>query len=62
LWQEDAQSNQVQMYLYSKLCLAVQLEDNLKAVEIVPKLTSEIMEKIEGIIKSKPEPASTYGR
>jgi len=23
---------------------------------------SEIMEKIEGIIKSKPEPASTYGR
>ena len=52
----------MQMYLYAKLCLAVQLEDNLKAMEIVPKMTSEIMEKIEGIIKSKPEPASTYGR
>ncbi len=52
----------MQMYLCIKLCLAVQLEDNLKAVEIVPKLTSEIMEKIESIIKSKPEPASTYGR
>ncbi len=52
----------MQMYLCIKLCLAVQLEDNLKAIEIVPKLTSEIMEKIESIIKSKPEPASTYGR
>jgi hypothetical protein len=42
----------MQMHLYAKLFLAVQLEDNLKAIEIVPKLTSEIMEKIEGIIKS----------
>ena len=48
--------------MYVQLCFAVQLEDNLKAIEIVPKLTSEIMEKIEGIIKSKPESASTYGR
>lgn len=39
-----------------------QLEDNLKAIEIVPKLTPEIMAKIEDIIKTKPEPASTYGR
>ena len=42
--------------------VALQLEDNLKAIEFVPKLTPEIIEKIEKVIKSKPEPASTYGR
>ncbi|KAL3160517.1 Glycosyltransferase-like KOBITO 1 [Trebouxia sp. C0010 RCD-2024] len=39
-----------------------QLEDNLKAIELVPKLTQEVMDKIDTILKNKPEPASTYGR
>eukprot|EP00803_Ostreobium_quekettii_P005675 evm.model.scf_1759.2 EVM.evm.TU.scf_1759.2 scf_1759:4266-10307(-) len=31
-----------------------QIEDNLKAMEVLPKLTPEVMEKIESIIQSKP--------
>lgn len=42
--------------------LYVQIEDNLKAIELVPKLTQEVMDKIDGILKNKPEPAPTYGR
>ena len=41
---------------------AVQLEDNIKAIEVVKKLTPEIMQEIDDIVKTKPEPASTYGR
>ncbi|KAG6891633.1 hypothetical protein C0992_001319 [Termitomyces sp. T32_za158] len=33
-----------------------QLKENLKAVEVLPKLTEEIMAKIEGILKNKPSP------
>jgi len=29
---------------------------------LVPKLTPEVMEKIEGILDNKPKPAPTYGR
>ena len=32
-----------------------QLEENLKAPEILPKLTDEVMEHIEGILENKPE-------
>lgn len=39
-----------------------QIEQNLKAYEVLPKLTDEIVEKIEGIFKNKPEPANTFGR
>ncbi len=31
-----------------------QLLDNLKSLEVLPKLTTEVMEKIEGIMKTKP--------
>ena len=34
-----------------------QLVENLKALEVLPKLTPEIMDKIEKILKSAPEPA-----
>lgn len=34
-----------------------QVVENLKALEVIPKLTPEIMEKIEKILKSAPEPA-----
>lgn len=35
---------------------ADQLRENLKAVDVLPKLTPEIMEKIEVILANKPEP------
>ena len=47
--------------LLTVMC-AVQLEDNIKAIEVVKKLTPEIMQEIDDIVKTKPEPASTYGR
>jgi len=31
-----------------------QLQDNLKALDVVPLLTEEVMEKIEGILQNKP--------
>ncbi len=37
-----------------------QLRDNLGALDVLPKLTSEIMEEIEGILDNKPEPIATY--
>jgi aryl-alcohol dehydrogenase-like predicted oxidoreductase len=33
---------------------AAQLLDNLKALEVLPKMTDEIMEKIEEILGNKP--------
>jgi aryl-alcohol dehydrogenase-like predicted oxidoreductase len=32
-----------------------QLSENLKSLEVLPKLTPEVMEKIEGIMANKPE-------
>ncbi|KAG6864251.1 hypothetical protein C0991_011071 [Blastosporella zonata] len=39
-----------------------QLKENLKAVEVLPRLTPEIMEKIEAILNNKPSPPVNYGR
>lgn len=39
-----------------------QIVDNCKALALIPKLTPELMEKIEGILENKPKPESTYGR
>jgi len=33
-----------------------QLVENLKALEVIPKLTPEVLEKIEAILSTKPEP------
>ena len=33
-----------------------QVLDNLKALEVIPKLTPEVLEKVEEIIGSKPKP------
>lgn len=35
-----------------------QLEENLKALEVLPKLTPEVVQQIEDILKNKPEPAA----
>lgn len=32
-----------------------QLQENLKCIDVVPKLTDEVMQKIEAILKNKPE-------
>lgn len=39
-----------------------QLKENLKALDVLPRLTDEIMEKIEAILRNKPEPPSNHGR
>ncbi|KAG5340072.1 hypothetical protein C0989_002871 [Termitomyces sp. Mn162] len=41
---------------------AEQLKENLKALEVLPRLTPEIMEKIEAILNNKPSPPVNYGR
>ncbi|KAL9126881.1 MAG: hypothetical protein Q9217_004139 [Psora testacea] len=39
-----------------------QIHDNCKALKLLPKLTPEVVDKIEGILENKPKPAPTYGR
>lgn len=38
----------------------VQVVENMKSLEAIPKLTPEVMEKIELVIKSKPAEPVTY--
>jgi aryl-alcohol dehydrogenase-like predicted oxidoreductase len=33
-----------------------QVEENMKALDVVPQLTDDLMEKIEEILENKPEP------
>ncbi|KAK9835512.1 hypothetical protein WJX74_002086 [Apatococcus lobatus] len=37
-----------------------QLEENLKALDVLPKLTDEVMKEIESILNNKPDPVATY--
>ncbi|KAI0778834.1 Aldo/keto reductase [Trametes elegans] len=39
-----------------------QIADNLKALDVIPKLTPEVLEKIEKILDNKPSPFSSFGR
>jgi aryl-alcohol dehydrogenase-like predicted oxidoreductase len=39
-----------------------QIEDNCKAMKLLPKLTPEVMQKIEDILANKPSPLATFGR
>ncbi|KAI0342650.1 Aldo/keto reductase [Trametopsis cervina] len=39
-----------------------QVLDNLKAIEVLPKLTPEVLAKLESILGNKPEPVVTFGR
>ncbi|KAI0082324.1 Aldo/keto reductase [Panus rudis PR-1116 ss-1] len=39
-----------------------QIIDNLKALDVIPKLTPEVLDKIEKILENKPSPISTWGR
>lgn len=39
-----------------------QVVENLKALDVIPKLTPEILDKIEEILKNKPSPIPSFGR
>lgn len=39
-----------------------QIVDNLKALDVIPKLTPEVLEKMESILGNKPAPLPTFGR
>lgn len=39
-----------------------QITENLKALEVIPRLTPDILEQIEKILGNKPSPLPTYGR
>jgi aryl-alcohol dehydrogenase-like predicted oxidoreductase len=39
-----------------------QIEENCKALQLLPKLTPEVMEEIEKILDNKPKDAADYGR
>lgn len=39
-----------------------QVLDNLKALEVLPKLTPEVLQKIEDILQTKPAPVNQFGR
>ena len=39
-----------------------QIRENFKAIELVPQLDDEFMEKIEKILGNKPEEVQSYGR
>jgi len=39
-----------------------QLLENLKALEVLPKLTPELMDRIDAILANNPEPEPTFGR
>ena len=39
-----------------------QIEDNVAAMKLLPKLTDDVMEEIETILDNKPAKPSTFGR
>jgi aryl-alcohol dehydrogenase-like predicted oxidoreductase len=39
-----------------------QIEDNMKALKLLPKLTPEVMEEIEKILDNKPTEPNSFGR
>jgi aryl-alcohol dehydrogenase-like predicted oxidoreductase len=39
-----------------------QIEENCKALQLVPKITPEVLEEIEKILDNKPAPTPDYGR
>ena len=41
---------------------ASQVTENMKALEVVPKLTAEVLERIEGILENKPTPEADWRR
>ena len=40
----------------------MQVEENMKAINVIPMLTPTIMEKIEAVVQSKPKRPEAYRR
>ena len=38
----------------------VQLEENLKALEVIEKITPEVLARIETVVNNQPSPRPTY--
>jgi len=39
-----------------------QIEDNCKAIQLLPKITDEVMEEIEKVLDNKPAEVAHFGR
>ena len=39
---------------------AIQVAENLKALEVLPKLTDDVLDKIEAIMQSAPDAPSSF--
>lgn len=39
-----------------------QIDDNVKALQLLPKLTDDVMEEIESILDNKPAEPSSFNR
>jgi aryl-alcohol dehydrogenase-like predicted oxidoreductase len=39
---------------------ASQVTENMKALDVLPKLTTEVMDRIEAVLQNKPEPAGDF--
>lgn len=56
----------VDMIFYSSLSLvlfmvfSVQIQENMKAVDVIPLLTPAVMEKIEAVIQTKPKRPDSF--
>jgi hypothetical protein len=42
------------LFSFDNSALCGQVEDNLKALEVLPKLTPDVLEKIEAVMQNKP--------
>lgn len=38
----------------------MQIEENMKAINVIPMLTPAVMEKIEAVVQSKPKRQDSY--
>lgn len=38
----------------------MQIQENMKAIDVIPKLTPDVMEKIEAIVQSKPKRPESF--
>jgi hypothetical protein len=39
-----------------------QIHDNCKALKLIPKLTPEILDEIDGVLGNKPKATPSFGR
>lgn len=48
------------VYSDQKLLSSMQIQENMKAVDVIPLLTPAVMEKIEAVVQSKPKRPESY--